>query len=90
MGDNAGPLLPIGVGEAALIGINPLPQPKIIKVAHDPAAGGRPEELRAARGKAALYQQPVERLEELARERMLLAATLPGGAVQRLQLSEEG
>src|SRR6516225_7407030 len=63
MGDEAGPLPPIGIGEAALIGINPVSQPKIVEVADNAVPGGGSQELRPAPGKAALYQQPVERLE---------------------------
>src|SRR6516162_282118 len=80
MSDNAGPLPTIGVGKPALIGINPISQPKIIEVADDPAAGGE----------AALDQQPVEPLEEPPGERMVLAATLPGSTMQHLQLRKEG
>ena len=89
MRHDAGPLPSIGIGEAALIGINAVPQPKIIKVADDAVPGGGSEELRPAPGKAALYQQAMERFEEVARERMPFAATLPGSAVQRLQRGEE-
>src|SRR6516162_3259485 len=89
MSDDPRPFPPIGIGEPTLIRINPVCEPKIIKVADDAVPGGGFEELRPAPGKAALYQQPVERLEEPAGERMFLAATLPGSTMQRFQLGEE-
>ena len=58
MGDDPGPLPPIGIGKSALIGINPVCEPKIVKVANDAVPGGGSDELRPACGKAALYQQP--------------------------------
>ena len=89
MGDDAWPLLPIAISEAALIGVNPVPVPKVIKITDDPVAGAGPEEVRSARGKAALDQQSVEGLEEPARERMFPAAPLPGCAMQNLQLRKK-
>ena len=88
--DDPGALPAIGISEAALIGINPIPQPEIIKVTDGMVSGADPQELRPARCKVALYKQPVERFEELAGECVPFAATLPGSTVQRLQLREEG
>src|SRR5713226_251125 len=89
MGDNAGPLSPIGVGKPALIGINSTAPPKVIEVADDPVAGGGSDEPRAALGEAALDQQPVEWLEESAGKRMGFAPAFPPSAMQHLQRGEE-
>src|ERR1700738_1675054 len=87
MGDDAGPLSPIGVGKPALIGITPVSQLKIVEIADDPVAGGGSEEPRPAPGEAPLDQQPVEWLEESAAERVGSAPTFPPSAMQRPQSS---
>src|SRR6516165_1228204 len=68
VGDETWPFVPIAVGETALIGVNAVAEPKIVKIADDPVAGASSQQLGSAFGKAALDQQPVEGLEELARK----------------------
>src|SRR5216683_2552270 len=89
MDDDAGPFSPIGVSKPALIRINPASQSKIVEITDDPVAGGGSEQLGAALGETALDQQPVERLEEGAGERVGFAPAFPPGAMQYFQRSEE-
>src|SRR5262249_15404411 len=89
MSDDTGPRPPIGVGKPALIGVNPAAPPKIIEVADRPVAGRGSEKLHAVLREATLDQQSMERLEKGAGERMRSASALPGGAMQRFQVSEE-
>lgn len=89
MRDDAGPFPPIHRGEPALIGINPAPQSKVVEIAENPVAGRGSDELRRALGETVFDEQPVERLEKRAGERMRLAPTLPLGAMQCLQRIEK-
>src|SRR5271169_3749042 len=88
MGDDPGALARVGVGEPALIGIDATVASEIIEIADDPLASPRLDDLDRTLGKAVFDQTPLERFEKPATERMLSAATFPGGAMQRLQSAE--
>src|SRR5262249_5811301 len=75
--DHPRPLAPVGIVEAALIGVYAVTEPEIVKVPDDPIAGADSEELDPARGEIAPDQQNMKRLEKPRCERMRLAAAGP-------------